>query len=494
MSIPPSTEPNLRTVRDYRDPGAPPRFLLIGVVLLFFMIVGGIGAGILVFREVLLPSQQQRVIDVLPFMRALMRPTPVGGTLPTVEPDATSNQSALDLLNMPVGPRLEETPEVAAPQISTASPTAGEPTPEPLTPEPTSVSAIPTATLTPEIQTAPATPTNQPPIPTDAQIRNASAQQMSPIPLSARMFGFVHQQQSWNNCGPATITMAMSYFGWRRDQEFAKDLLRPNREDKNVTPEELARYVNEQSNLRAIVRMGGTIQTLKRLIANNFPVVIERGIMFEANDWLGHYQALVAYDDTMGVFYAYDSFMGTGEGESGVAESYIRMDADWRAFNRTFIVLFLPEAEGQVRAILGDLADETGAAQTALATAQDEARRNPQDPFAWFNMGTSLVALERYREAANAFDQARRFQLPWRMTWYQFGPFVAYYNEGRYDDVLSLVQINLNNAQELEESYYWRGRVYLAQGQAAQAAAEFRRALSYNPNYEDARRALQALG
>jgi len=84
MSIPPSTEPNLRTVRDYRDPGAPPRFLLIGVVLLFFMIVGGIGAGILVFREVLLPSQQQRVIDVLPFMRALMRPTPVGGTLPTL--------------------------------------------------------------------------------------------------------------------------------------------------------------------------------------------------------------------------------------------------------------------------------------------------------------------------------------------------------------------------------------------------------------------------
>ena len=79
------------------------------------------------------------------------------------------------------------------------------------------------------------------------------------------------------------------------------------------------------------------------------------------------------------------------------------------------------------------------------------------------------------------------------MMWYQFGPFEAYYETGRYEDVLSLVQINLNNAEELEETYYWQGRVRQAQGQPEQAAVSYRRALGYNPNYDEARTALDSL-
>ena len=109
-------------------------------------------------------------------------------------------------------------------------------------------------------------------------------------------------------------------------------------------------------------------------------------------------------------------------------------------------------------------------------------------------MGTSLVEMERYQEAAAAFDQAQRLGLlPWRMMWYQFGPFEAYFQTGRYDDVMSLVQINLNNAEEIEETYYWQGRVLEAQGKPEQAAAAFRRALRFNPNDEEARQALDKL-
>src|SRR5690606_2020995 len=114
--------------------------------------------------------------------------------------------------------------------------------------------------------------------------------------------------QTWNNCGPATITTALSYFGWVQDQEYAKDFLRYNREDKNVSPEELTNFVNEQSQAEALTRSGGNLDLLKSLISAGFPVVIERGMQFEGYDWLGHYQALVAYDDGQGVFYAYDSF------------------------------------------------------------------------------------------------------------------------------------------------------------------------------------------
>jgi tetratricopeptide (TPR) repeat protein len=347
----------------------------------------------------------------------------------------------------------------------------------------------------------PSTPTSQatiatPVVPTPTQISQATPQSVantSVIPSSERIVGFRHEQQTWNNCGPATLTTALSYFGWTRDQEYAKNILRPNREDKNVSPDELVNFVNTQTQIKAIARMGGNLQILKTLIANRFPVIVERGIMFEAYDWVGHYQLLVAYDDGQGQFYAYDSFLGTGAAEQGISAPYQQLDEDWRAFNRTFLVVYNPADEGLLKTLLGDLFDPLKAAEIAFNTAQAETRKNTQDAFAWFNMGSSLVALNDFQRAASAFDQARRYILPWRLTWYEYGPFIAYFNVGRFDDVLSLADINLTNAQELEETYYWRGKVYEAQGDIAKASSEFQRALGYNPNYQAARDALDAL-
>ena len=103
------------------------------------------------------------------------------------------------------------------------------------------------------------------------------------------------------------------------------------------------------------------------------------------------------------------------------------------------------------------------------------------------------VALGDYRRAANAYAQSMRHNLPWRMLWYQFGPFEAFYETGQYDQVMSLVQINLNQADEVEETFYWRGRVHAAQGRTAQARADFNRVLRFNPNFDAARSALNQL-
>ena len=270
--------------------------------------------------------------------------------------------------------------------------------------------------------------------------------------------------------------------------------LKPNREDKNVSPRELANFVAEETFVKAIVRMGGALELLKRLVNEGFPVIIETGAMFEAYDWIGHYRVVIAYDDNLELFYFFDSFLGVGAGAQGVTTSYAQVDSDWQAFNRTFIVVYEPQREGLLRSLLGKHWDEREAAQSAFDTAQAEARRQPQNAFAWLNMGTSLVALDRHKEAAVAFDQANRTgKLPWRIFWYQFGIFEAYFEVGRYDDVLSLARINLNNSSELEEAYYWQGRVREAQGNRQAAESLYRRALAYNPNFDDARAALQNL-
>lgn len=476
------TQPVFRRVSlEAEDEGlaGPPRFLLFGCIFLFVLVIaGGIG-GLLVFRDALRPSQQQRVLEQLPFMRAFMKATPAGGTLPTVDPALANSDAANALLSMPV--------TLATATTNAAVLVPATPTVVPLTPTP-----VPVTSTSEAVVTATSLPVTVTTVPTQAA-QNPAQTVADALPSAERIIGFKHNQQTWNNCGPATMTMAMSYFGWTRDQEYAKDLLRPNREDKNVSPAELVRFVNEQSQLRAVARVGGDLDLLKSLIAYKFPVIIERGAMFEAYDWVGHYQLLVAYDDIQRNFYAFDSFMGTGAAELGVQESYQSLDADWRAFNRTFIVVYNPADEAVLQMLLGERWNEQPSAQLAFDVAQSEARTNRQDGFAWFNMGTSLTLLGRYSEAARAFDQARQLELPWRMLWYQFGPFEAYYQTQRFDDVLSLAQGNLNNSAELEESYYWMGRVYQAQGDNARAASEYQRALNYNSTFQPARDALDTL-
>lgn len=481
------TQPSRAVYLKSRDDGlrAPPRLLFWGVLLFFSLVVFGIAGFIFGFREILRPAQQQRVIDQLPFMRILRNPTPMGGVFPTiVSPD--NADAALSLLDMPLdiaSPTAISVVATAVPESPTSTPPASAtPVATVTAPPPAVVQAPPVASPSAALHAAPGPET---------ELDNGLARALPP---SARIYGVLHQQQTWNNCGPATITMALSYYGWTRDQAFAAERLKPNREDKNVSPRELAAFVEEQSNVKAIVRMGGTRDLLKLLVANEFPVVIETGAMFEAYDWIGHYRVLVAYDDAYDRFYFFDSFLGVGDAAQGVSISYNEVDNHWRAFNRAFIVVYEPQREELLRALLGDFWDAKDAAQFAFETAQREARSNPQDAFAWFNMGTSLVALERYQEAAAAYDQANRTgQLPWRMHWYQYGPFEAYFQLGRYDDVLSLVRINQNNARELEETYYWQGRVQEAQGDRQAAAASFRRALAYNPRFEAARAALDAL-
>jgi tetratricopeptide (TPR) repeat protein len=220
-------------------------------------------------------------------------------------------------------------------------------------------------------------------------------------------------------------------------------------------------------------------------------VVVETTFTPEGYDWIGHYQTLVGYDDTAGNFYVYDTYLGTGDGGNGVPEAYSQFDRDWQAFNRTFIVVYEPDREGVVQQILGERADLTLAAESALEVARAEARQDPQNPFAWFNMGTALNKLGRYEEASAAFDQAIAKRLPFRMLWYQFGPFEAYYNTGRYTDVLALAENNLATGADLvEETHYWMGRVYEAQGEPAQAASAYQRALANNPLFTSAREAL----
>ncbi|GAB4544752.1 MAG: hypothetical protein Kow0063_38560 [Anaerolineae bacterium] len=317
---------------------------------------------------------------------------------------------------------------------------------------------------------------------------SSSVTEISPIAPSIALTGFTHEWQTWNNCGPATVSMNLSYYRQGDTQVEAAQFLKPNQDDKNVNPDELVAYARS-AGFDGVSGYGGDIDLLEHLLSNGFPVIVESWTKPEDQGGMGHYRLLTGYSQASNQFLTYDSLHGPD-----VPLPIDELDRFWRVFNRTYVVIFPPEQAPLVYALLGPRADRMAMTEKALLTAQDEARANPADPFAWFNMGTNYARLGEAARAASAFDEARRLGLPYRMLWYQFDIFQTYLAMGRYQEVIDLTTATLRATGGLEELYYYRGLARQATNQLAAAAEDFQAALKYNPNFELAAEALQKLG
>jgi tetratricopeptide (TPR) repeat protein len=284
--------------------------------------------------------------------------------------------------------------------------------------------------------------------------------------------------------------MAMRYHGWEGDQHDISDLLKPDRGDKNVNPEELVYYVRTRAGwLNAEYRVGGDVGTLKRLVAAGYPVVIEKSLILPPNEggggWAAHYVLVTGYEDAAGSFITQDAYDG-----ADLPVSYAEVEDRWHAFNHVYLVVYPADQADAVAQLMGEDADPEVNRARALDNSQAEVAEKPEDAYAWFNLGSNLVYFERYGEAAQAFDTALKIGLPWRFTRYQFGPYIAYFNQGRFEDIIELADATLYRTQKAEESLLWRGWARYRLGQAAAALGDFQAALAINPNYLDAQYAV----
>jgi tetratricopeptide (TPR) repeat protein len=358
--------------------------------------------------------------------------------------------------------------------------------PTPLPPPAVAVTSLPQAS-----PTLPASPTPPPPTPTP-EVSPTPTLVPTPIPGSISMTAPTWEKQDINNCGPATLAMYLRYYGWDGDQFTIANLLKPQREDRNVNVEELVYYARTHAGwLNVEYRVGGTLELLKKLMAAGIPVMIEESFYFEEaqwpNDdkWAAHYFLLTGYDDGATTFTGQDSFYGADR-----KIQYERLDKDWQSFNRVYVLLYTPDQAETVKSILGPDWDPDTNRQRALEMAEEETFTDPDNPYTWFNLGTNLVYFERWSEAARAYDQARTLGLPQRMLRYQFGPFFAYFHSGQVNELLTLTDYSLKITPNAEESFLWRGWALYRNGETQEAIHNFNSALQENPNYTDAQLAL----
>ncbi len=363
----------------------------------------------------------------------------------------------------------------------------------PVTIPSTTITSLPSTTPTinqSETQIATTTPTLMP----------------TALPAAIKLDGITYQDQHglWNYCAPANLAMQLSYWGWDGDRLDTGSVLKPFEKDKNVMLYEMADYVLENTNLQAVVRSGGDIDLLKRLIANGFPVLVEKGVFIKdisgKLSWMGHYAVLNGYDDSLSQFNTQDSYFSPD-----YPISYVDLTKQWRSFNYAFLLIFPIEKQDQAVNILGTLADDQQADRLAYEKSNTEIGSTSGDDlfFAWFNRGTSMVQLQDFTGAAESYDYAFQLyanlpesQRPWRIVWYQTGPYFAYYYSGRYQDVVKLASLTINAATEpyLEESFYWRALAFVALGENQKALSDLYTSLEYHPGFGPSVALMQQLG
>ena len=304
--------------------------------------------------------------------------------------------------------------------------------------------------------------------------------------------GGYYAAQTFNNCGPAALSMDLSFYGVHVSQEVLADILRPTHnttgkgDDKSTPPDEIAAQ-GETYGLIAYFRPGGSIDLLKRFVAVGFPVMT-RTLLNTSEDF-AHYRVVKGYDDAKNEIIDEDGMQG-----ENAAFSYANFLALWKPFNYEYIVFAAPDKQAEVESILGKDADAATAWREAAQAAQAAASAEPSDAVAQFDLSVADYYTGDYADSVHALETAEP-SLSEHALWYQMEPIESYYELGDYDKVFSLAEsILADNNPVYPELYAIEGESYLREGDDASAKTAFETALRYNKNLKSAQDGLASVG
>ncbi len=306
---------------------------------------------------------------------------------------------------------------------------------------------------------------------------------------SALLENSYHVYQTFNNCGPATLSMILNWYGVKASQSELGDQMRPyqvasgDNDDKTIFTYEFVQWA-EKYGLKAVGRRNGDIELLKRFTANSIPVVVKTWL--HPGEDIGHFRIVRGFDESSGVIIQDDSYEGPNK-----RISYYDFLGMWQPFNYDYMIVYTAESEEKVMAILAEEWDEQTSWQNTLERAQKESELDPENIYPIFNVSVATYQLGDYQASVEAFERVES-RLPRRMLWYQIEPIRAYQKLGNYDRVFEITQRILDGGnRSFSELYMIRGEIYLEKSEKDKARQEFEKSVLYNKNLESAQEALK---
>ena len=311
------------------------------------------------------------------------------------------------------------------------------------------------------------------------------------LPNQKTLGNIHHVFQTFNNCGPASLSIALSYFDIIESQQSLGQALRPyqnpqgDNDDKSVTLEELAEKA-EEFGFVSYHRPAGNIELLKNFVNNDMPVITRTWL--KPNEDIGHFRVVKGFDNLRGHLIQDDSLQG-----KNLRYTYDEFNAIWKKFNYEYLVLVPVEKKELAEQILGENKDAKTAWQNAVENSKNELTNNPNDIYARFNLSVALYNIGDYKRSTEEFEKVENL-LPFRTLWYQIEPIQAYYELGNYERVFQITDKVLNYYNRaFSELYILRGKIYQKQGNIEAARSEFQKAVFYNSNLQEAQELLNSL-
>jgi hypothetical protein len=323
----------------------------------------------------------------------------------------------------------------------------------------------------------------------DSAPPNNQAAQNNQMPGASPLTGAL----SYRDSGFDSLEAVLRFWGWEAN---ITPTLSSSTGEVNAFSYEMVNAVSDQTDLKALLRVGGDVDTLKRFLVDGFPVIIARGfdapLIDGSSGWQGVYGVINGFDGVQQRF----TFLDSSQVPAKTAEiSYSALDRQWRAFDYLYLVIYPPGQTEKVNQLLGSQADIKENYRQAAEKASMDAYASiyARDQFfAWFNRGVNLAYLNDKQGAATAFDQAFSLyqntppaELPEQIIWYQTSFFRVYYETGRYQEVIDLAAMIISSPRfpQLEECYYWRALAEETLGDKTTAMQDLRTALRINPNF-----------
>jgi len=229
-----------------------------------------------------------------------------------------------------------------------------------------------------------------------------------------------HEYQRMNNCGPVTAKMTLSLEGVRVTQPQAAAALKENTLDRNVSVNEMARYL-ERFGFKTLHRWAASPARVRKLLAVGVPVIVHQ--QMKLTDDIGHYRVAYGADSSSVTFG--DSYLGPSV--RLLDDTVARL---WKPYGGEFLVVYRPNQEVAVKVAMGEDWNPYLNLAKLERISRAQIAQNPGDALAYFSLGRSRLLRGSSRTAAQAFLKADTLGLPAKHYWYQQDALTAWNKVG----------------------------------------------------------------
>lgn len=152
-------------------------------------------------------------------------------------------------------------------------------------------------------------------------------------------------RQTYNACGPASLTQVLAYFGQKISMQDVSRQTRPT-ERSYMTAQAIVAFAPHVG-MQARLYSGGSLDTMKTAIRNGIPVIALQSHITSARRVIPHWRVLVGFNDATRQVYIMDPLLGY------VSMGYDDMTRVWADQRGQFALMFPPRLADTVRRTIG---------------------------------------------------------------------------------------------------------------------------------------------